>query len=296
VEREEAGTLSSAELAQIAVNAVLLSGILALVALGFSLVWGIMNIVNLSHGAFIVMGAYLTFWLHQLGHVDPFLSIPISMVVLFVVGYVVQMTLINQIIRAPLLATFLLTFGLETLIVNLLTFFFKADTRSVQTSYSGAGLVLGPVRISYIRLDALFVSLALVLALGAFLSRTRTGRAIRATGMDLDSARLTGVNVRVIYGVTYAIGAALAGAAGSLLSMVVAFDPNLGGPFTERAFVVCVLGGLGNVVTVLVGALVYAVVEVFVGSRLPELSQAVTFAIVVLVLVVRPQGIAGRPQ
>jgi len=287
--------MSSAELGQIAVNALLLSGILALVALGFSLVWGIMNIVNLSHGAFIVVGAYLTFWLHELAHVDPFLSIPISMVTLFGLGYLVQRTLINQVIRAPLLATFLLTFGLEILIVNLLNFFFKADTRSVQTSYSGSGFALGPVRVPYIRLAALLVSLALVLALGAFLNRTRLGRAIRATGMDLDAARLSGVKVRTIYGLTYAIGAALAGAAGSLVSMLVAFDPNIGGGYTERAFVICVLGGLGNVVNVLIGAAVYSVVEVFVGSRLPAFSQAVTFGILVLVLVVRPHGIAGKP-
>jgi branched-chain amino acid transport system permease protein len=287
--------MSSAELGQIAVNALLLSGILALVALGFSLVWGIMNIVNLSHGAFIVVGAYLTFWLHELAHVDPFLSIPISMVVLFGLGYLIQRTLINQVIRAPLLATFLLTFGLEILIVNLLNFFFKADTRSVQTSYSGSGFVVGPVRVPYIRLAALLVSLALVLALGAFLNRTRLGRAIRATGMDLDAARLSGVKVRTIYGLTYAIGAALAGAAGSLISMLVAFDPNIGGGYTERAFVICVLGGLGNVVNVLIGAAVYSVVEVFVGSRLPAFSQAVTFGILVLVLVVRPHGIAGKP-
>ena len=286
--------MTSVELAQIAVNALLLSGILALVALGFSLVWGIMNIVNLSHGAFIVVGAYLTFWMHELWRIDPFLSIPISMLVLFGLGYLVQMGLINQIIRAPLLATFLLTFGLEILIVNLLNFFFKADTRSVMTSYSGAGFSLATVRVPYIRLGALLVSLALVLSLGAFLNRSRLGRAIRATGMDLDAARLTGVNVRKTYGLTFAIGAALAGAAGSLLSMVVAFDPNLGGGYTERAFVICVLGGLGNVVNVLIGAAIYAVVEVFVGSRLPALSQAVTFGILVLLLIVRPQGIAGR--
>src|SRR5262249_42901263 len=193
-------TMSSAELGQIAVNALLLSGILALVALGFSLVWGIMNIVNLSHGAFIVVGAYLTFSLHELAHLDPFVSIPISMVALFGLGYVIQRTLINQVIRAPLLATFLLTFGLEILIVNLLNFFFKADTRSVQTAYSGSGFTLGPVRVPYIRLAALLVSLALVLALGAFLNRTRLGRAIRPTGMDLDAARRSGVEARAAYG------------------------------------------------------------------------------------------------
>ena len=154
--------MTGAEIGQIAVNAVLLSGILALVALGFSLVWGIMNIVNLSHGAFIVVGAYTTFWLHQLLHVDPFVSIPVSMAVLFGIGYALQRGLINQVIRAPLLATFLLTFGLEILIVNLLNFFFKADTRSVTTAYTGKGFDVGPVRVPGLRLGALAVALLLV--------------------------------------------------------------------------------------------------------------------------------------
>src|SRR3974390_992923 len=154
-----------------------------------------MNIVNLAHGAFIVLGAYVTFFLNEFWHVDPFLSIPVSMLALFTFGWGVQRGLINQVIRAPLLATFLLTFGLELLIVNLVNFFFKADLRSVTTSYSGTGFTLGPVRIPYIRLGALGVSLVLVAALAWFLKSTRAGRAIRATGMDLDAARLSGVKV-----------------------------------------------------------------------------------------------------
>jgi len=286
--------VSAGELGQIFVNAVLLSGILALVALGFSLVWGIMNIVNLAHGAFIVLGAYVTFFLHELWHVDPFLSIPVSMLVLFSLGWGIQRGLVNQVIRAPLLATFLLTFGLELLIVNLINYFFKADLRSVTTPYSGTGFTLGPVRIPYIRLGALAVSLVLVAALAWALKATRLGRAIRATGLDLDAARLTGVKVASVYAATFAIGAALAGAAGSLLSMIVPFDPNLGGTYTQRAFVICVLGGLGNVANVVIGAAIFAFVDVFVGARLPSLSRAVTFAILVVLLMVRPQGIAGK--
>lgn len=286
--------MSSSELAQIAVNAILLSGILALVALGFSLVWGIMNIVNLAHGAFVVLGAYLTFYLNELAGVDPFVAIPLSMIVLFVVGWVIQRVLINQVVRAPLLATFLLTFGLEILIVNLINFFFKADLRSVTTRYSGTGLILGTTRVPYIRLAALIIALLLVFLTATFLRVTKQGRAIRATGMDIDAARLTGVRVGSIYALTYAIGAALAGAAGSLLSMIVPFGPNLGGAYTQRAFVICVLGGLGAVGNVVLGAIIYAFVDVFVGSRLPALSQAFTFAILVILLVLRPQGIAGK--
>jgi len=286
--------MSSAEFAQIAVNAILLSGILALVALGFSLVWGIMNIVNLAHGAYVVLGAYFTFYLHELAGVDPFVSIPLSMLVLFALGFVIQKTLINQVVRAPLLATFLLTFGLEILIVNLVNFFFKADLRSVTTQYTGTGWTLGAVRVPYIRLAALGIAMLLVLLAAWFLRSTRAGRAIRATGMDIDAARLTGVKVATIYSLTYAIGAALAGAAGSLLSMIVPFDPNFGGAYTQRAFVISVLGGLGEVANVVFGALIYAFVDVFVGARLPELSQAFTFAALVLLLVLRPQGIAGK--
>ena len=286
--------MSSAEFAQIAVNAILLSGILALVALGFSLVWGIMNIVNLAHGAFVVLGAYFTFYLNELAGVDPFVSIPLSMVTLFIIGFIVQRVLINQVVRAPLLATFLLTFGLEILIVNLVNYFFKADLRSVTTRYTGTGWTLGVVRVPYIRLAALGIALVLVALTAWFLRSTRQGRAIRATGMDIDAARLTGVKVGTIYSLTFAIGASLAGAAGSLLSMIVPFDPNIGGIYTQRAFVISVLGGLGEVANVLLGAVLYAFVDVFVGARLPELSQAFTFAALVILLVLRPEGIAGK--
>ncbi len=286
--------MNPAEFGQIAVNAVLLSGILALVALGFSLVWGIMNIVNLSHGAFVVLGAYLTFFLHELVGLDPFVTIPLAMIALFLLGFMVQRVLINQVIRAPLLATFLLTFGLEILIVNLVNYFFKADLRSVTTRYTGTGITLGPLRIPYIRLAALGISVLLVAVTAAFLKSTRQGRAIRATGMDIDAARLTGVKVAQIYALTFAIGASLAGGAGSLLSMIVPFDPNLGETYTQRAFVICVLGGLGDVGNVILGAILYAFVDVFVGARLPEMSQAFTFGVLVLLLVLRPQGIAGK--
>lgn len=286
--------MSAAEFGQILINALLLSGILALVALGFALVWGIMNIVNLAHGAFIMLGAYLTFWLRYSFGLDPFATLPLTMLALFAFGFAIQKLLVNQVIRAPLLSTFLLTFGLEILIVNLVNYFFKADLRSVTTRYTGLSLAVGPLRVPYIRLAALGIALALVLALWLFLTRTRLGSAIRATGMDIDAARLTGVKVARIYALTFGIGAALAGAAGTLLSLMVSFDPNIGGGFTQRAFVICVLGGLGNVLNVILGSFAYACIEVLVGSRAPELSQAVPFALLVVLLILRPRGIAGK--
>ena len=282
------------ELGHIAVNALLLSGILALVALGFSLVWGILNIVNLAHGAFIVLGAYITFYLHELAGIDPFLTIPISMLLVFLIGFAIQKVVINRVVRAPILVTFLLTFGLQILIVNLVNYFCKADQRSVTTDYTGTGFEIGDVRVPYIRLAALAISVVLVGATGWFLRATRPGRAIRATGMDIDAARLTGVNVAFIYSLTYGIGAALAAAAGSLLAMIVPFDPNFGNIYTFWAFVISVVGGLGSLGNVLIGAVVMAFVQVFVGARMPALSHAVTFAVLVVLLVIRPRGIAGR--
>lgn len=279
---------------QTLINGLLLGGTLALVALGFSIVWGVLNIINIAHGAFIMLGAYVTYWTFTLWGVDPFLSIPLAMITMFVLGYVVQRFIINLVIRAPLLVTFLLTFGLEIIIVNLALFFWKGDFRSVTTAYSGVGWVVGGLKVPYVRLAALGISLLLALLLHLFMTRTKTGNAIRATGMDIDAARLMGVNIAPTYALTYAIGAALAGAAGSLISMSLPIYPNMAGGWTLRSFVIVVMGGLGSIPAVLLGALLFAMVEVFGGFFLPGLKDALAFATLVLVLIVRPSGIAGK--
>ncbi len=286
--------MSGVEFTQGVVNAILLGGTLTLVAIGFSIVWGILNIINIAHGAVIMLGAYTTYWLFTLLGVDPFLSIPISMILFFVFGYLIQRYLINLVIRAPLLVTFLLTFALEILIINLATFFWKGDLRSVTPSYSGAGLTLGGVQIPYVRLAAFIISLLLTALLHIFMTYTRTGNAIRATGMDIDAARLQGVKIAHTYALTFAIGSALAGAAGSLISVSFPIDPTMGGAYTLRAFLICVLGGLGSIPGVMAGALIYAFIEVFSGIYVPGLKDAIALFVLVLVLIVRPSGIAGK--
>ncbi|MEO8461969.1 MAG: branched-chain amino acid ABC transporter permease [Chloroflexota bacterium] len=285
---------------QSVVNILLLSGVLTIVALGFSIVWGVMNIINLVHGAFIMVGAYVTYWLFVLAGVDPFLSIPISMAVLFAIGYVLQRSVINLVMRAPLLVTFLLTFGLEIIVINLALFFWKSDLRAVTTSYSGSSLSLFPdasgngIEVPYVKLAVFVVAMVLTLLTHLVMTRTRMGRAIRATGMDKDAAQLTGVKIAQIYAVTFAIGAALAGAAGALIATSQSIQPGFGGSYTLRAFVIVVLGGLGSIPAVILGALVFAAAEVLTGLWQPGLIQAVTFGLLVIVLVVRPSGIAGK--
>ncbi len=283
---------------QILVNWLLLGSLYAAVALGFSLVWGIMNIVNLAHGAFIVVGAYTAFWTYTHLHLDPYLGIPLTMLVLFAIGWIVQYVAINRVIRAPLLVTFLLTFGLDLLITDLVQQFFSSDLRSINTLYASAGLDIGAVHIPFDRLVAAIISILLTAALSYFLSRTRTGNAILATGMDRDAARLMGISIRHTYALTFAIGAALAGAAGAMLAELYPFDPSAGGAFTLQAFVIVVLGGVGTPWGAVAGGLVFGLAETVI-PLIPGVGlgydNAIAFTVLVAVLIFRPNGILGKP-
>ena len=283
---------------QALVNWLLLGSLYGAVALGFSLVWGIMNIVNLAHGAFIIVGAYTAFWLYTQLHIDPYISIPLTMAVLFIIGWIVQYVAINRVIRAPLLVTFLLTFGLDLLIADLVQQFFSSDLRSINTAYAGNGLDIGSTHIAFDHLIAAVIAILLTAALNYFLTRTRTGNAILATGMDRDAARLMGISIRNTYALTFAIGAALAGAAGAMLSELYPFDPSSGGTFTLRAFVIVVLGGLGTPWGVLAGGLVFGLAETVVPlipGVGPGYDDAIAFAVLVAVLIFRPNGLLGKP-
>lgn len=292
-------------LAQDLVNGILAGGILAVVALGFSLVWGIMNIINLAHGAFIMLGAYVTYQLFTSLHVDPFVSLPISFVLLFALGYLIQRYVLNWVARAPILTTFLLTFGLSLLVVNIALIVWTGDTRGVTTTYSGTNFTLGDVTVPWAKLYTLLAALAITGAMQLWLTRTRTGRAIRATSMDIGAAQLSGVRVTEIYAVVFALGAGLAGVAGTLISLSYALNPTMGDPFLIKAFVVCVLGGLGSVQGALVGGLAYGIIEAFatqidvtIGTQHISgsgLQDAIALVVLLVVLIVRPTGIMGRP-
>ena len=277
------------------VNGLLAGGIFAVVALGFSLVWGIMNIINLAHGAFVMLGAYTAFVLFSAWNVDPFVSVPIAFVVLFAVGYGLQRGVLNFVVRAPILTTFLLTFGLSLLIVNLVLLVFHGDVKGITTAYSGANFSIGAVTVAWTKLLTLLVALAITALMQLFLTRTKTGRAIRATSMDIGAAQLSGVRVAHLYAIVFGLGAGLAGAAGALISLSYSLQPSMGDPFVITAFVVCVLGGLGSVSGALVGGLVYGVVESFGAQYVGTgVQDAVALVVLLIVLIVRPTGIMGR--
>jgi branched-chain amino acid transport system permease protein len=281
---------------QATVNGLLQGGLLALVAVGFSLVWGVMNIVNLAHGAFVLIGAYIGWKLQTAAGIDPLLAMVVAAVALLGAGYLLQRYLINLVVNAPIWMTLLLTFGLSLLLVNGLILLFTGDFRAIQTSYGSDGFSVGDVRVPYGRLIAFALAIGFTLALVWFMDRTRLGLAIKATGMDRAAARLMGVKVRRVYGLTFGIAAGLAGAAGAIYGTVDTFSPSDAGGFTLQSFVIAVLGGLGNMWGALAGGLVLGVVQAWSGQYLGgTLINAVAFAVLVAVLVVRPAGLLGKP-
>jgi branched-chain amino acid transport system permease protein len=270
-------------------------GLLGLIAVGFSLVWGVMNIVNLAHGAFVILGAYVSWQLNDWIGLDPFLGMFVAGAVLFVFGYAIQRWLINLVVNGPVFITLLLTFGLDLMIVQGMNIAFSADYRGIQTSYAGNSLHLGGIQVPLGRLLAFGVSVVVTLALVTLVNRTRTGLAIMATGMDRAAARLMGIRARHVYALTFGIAAGLAGMAGTMVGTVGTFNPAAAGGYTLLSFVIAVLGGLGNMYGALIGGLVIGLVEAWGGQYLSGTwVNALAFLVLVIVLIVRPSGLLGR--
>ncbi len=282
---------------QNAINGLLIGGTYATVAVGFSLVWGILNVINIAHGALVMLGAYVTYWLFTLYHVDPLLSLPLTGALLFAFGYPLQRLVINQVVRASFFITFLLTFGLELLITNLALAAWTADFRSVTTSYSGWSVAVGPIALPVVRIVSLLIALLTAAALQLVMTRTRLGGAIRATASDQEAARLMGIPIAHVYALTFAIAAATAGIAGSLISLSFPIYPAMGAGYTLIAFVTCVLGGLGSVPGALLGGLILGLLQTYAASWLgPNFDNIIAFSVLILVLLVRPAGLLGRAQ
>lgn len=282
-------------LAQILANGVLLGGLYAVMALGLALVWGVLNIVNLAHGSFIMLGGYCAWYLfHGLG-IDPFLGLPLTAAVLFVLGYALQRGVLNLIVRAPMFNTLLLTFGLDVVLSYLAQIAFSADFRAINPAYAGSQVHWGALVLPVARLGAFGAALVLTVGVWLFLLHTRLGRAIRATAQNLVAARLYGVEPRHLYAMTFAIGVALAGAAGALYGTVSQINPYIGASLTLKSFAIAIIGGLDNPLGVLVGGLILGVIEALTTLYIgPTFGDVASFGILVAVLIVRPTGLLGR--
>lgn len=275
--------------AQLLVNGVLLGGLYGLMALGMALVWGVLNIVNLAHGALIMLGGYCVYFLFTGLGIDPFAALPLAMAMMFCVGYLLQRFVLNLIIRSAQLNTLLITFGLEVVLTYLAQLAFSADLRTINPTYAGANVTLLGVTIPLVRLGAFITALILAGGLWLLLERTRLGRAIRATAQNLTAARLYGVNPAQLYAITFGLGAALAGAAGGLYGMVSQVTPYIGATLTAKSFVITILGGLENPFGIILGGLFIGMAEALAAIYIgPTYTDAISFGLLVLILVARP--------
>jgi branched-chain amino acid transport system permease protein len=280
-------------IAQYIANGLLIGSLYACVAVGFSLIYGVLNIINVMHGSFVVLGAYITIYCAQILNISPLLSAPIACAVLFVAGYLIQRLLINEVIAAPILISFTLTFGLDLLLNNAMIQAFTATPRSLLLDYGS--ITVAGVSLSVARLGAMVLALVLTALLYWLLRHSKMGRAIIAVRMDRHAAALLGIKVPNIYALTFGIGALMAAAAGGAMAFVFPITPLLSTTFLGKSFVICVLGGLGSVPGALLGGIALGMLESFgavvFGS---QWSTTVGFALMLAVLVIRPTGLAGR--
>lgn len=281
--------------AQVLINALVLGCLYACIAIGFSLVWGVLNVINLIHGSFIVLGAYLAWGLYQSLHISPWYALVVAAPVFFVLGYVIQRLILNRVITAPVLVTLTLTFGLDLILNNAMIFYFTADYRKLTLMPPMGSISLFGVVVPVDRLIATAAALALTGILYLILRRLRVGRAIIAVRLDRDAAVLMGVDVNSIYAIAFGIGTALAGCAGVLMALIFPISPLTSTAYLGKAFVVCVLGGLGSVSGALAGGILLALIE-GIGSTIigPAHATTLSFVLLIIFLIARPQGLLGR--
>ena len=279
----------------------LLGGLYGLAAAGLSLIFGVLKVLNVAHGDLIMIGGYAAFWLAGGWGLDPFAALLVVVPLTAALGLVLYQGLFSFVVRfheeTRIKNSLLISFGLVLVLQAMAVRFFTADERTISTTYSLEALTIGTLRIPIVRLAGFVVAVVAALALEWMMSRTRFGRALRATSEDWTRAALTGIDVRRVYLVAFAISAALAGIAGSVVSLGYSVSPSIGLEWTLKALIVVVLAGLGSVFGTFLGGVLLGVAEatsvLFIGGAYREVVGLVLF---VLVLLVRPSGLFGRTR
>lgn len=283
------------ELVQALINGILQGGVYAAAAVGLSLIFGVSGILNAAHGELVMLGAFATYWLFTLYHVDALLTLPISFGLLFVFGWTLQYFVLHRTLGRPILLSLLVTFGISVILVNVALRLWSGDYRMMRIPYFEHSLILGPFIVPLSRVVACVVGVGMVAGLSWLLARTRLGRMIRATAQDGEMARMLGVNPRAIYAMTFGLGAGVSGVAGSLVAFYTPVEPNMGLTYTLFAFAVVVLGGLGYTAGVVWGGLTLGVAQALTETYLEAgLSLLVAFVLLYAILRFMPAGIIGK--
>ena len=278
----------------VVMDGILLGLIYAIAGLGLSLVLGIMGIVNVAHSAFIMLGSFFAFELFRRLGIDPIFAFFLSLPVFFFLGILVYQLLITRVERAPQTQGLVAMFGLMVLIENVGTIAWTTDTRVITAAYTNTSVVIGGVRLVHVKLIAGLLALVLVAGFWAFLRFTLVGRAIRAMGQNREAATTIGVNVAQLSAIMFGFGIACAGAAGVALAMIFPFSPNTQVQWLAWAFLVVILGGLGNVANTLVAGLVVGLIQTVCTAFMPfDYVYLVLYVLLAVVLVVRREGLSG---
>ena len=280
---------------QILANGLLLGGLYALLAVGLTLIFGVLRVVNFAHAEFMMLGMFGTYWVWALTGMDPYLATLLVIPAIFALGILVDRLILQRTIGAPEVTVVFATLGLSILLQNTALTLWTADIRSVTTAYSGMVWRLGVIRISVPMLISFAVAMASALALWLFLTRTLYGKAIQAVAQNREAAALMGIDVRRVYMWTFAAAVTAAGAMGGLIAPLFSVFPTVGTGYIVTIFVIVVLGGLGSVPGAVLAALLIDLTEAIAGYLIGSAwAELAVFLIFLAVLVARPQGFFGR--
>lgn len=281
-------------LLQLIVNGLLLGGIYALISIGLTLIFGVVRVINFAHGEFLMLSMYITYFCHVLFGFNPYWSLLISVPLMFLAGMAIDQLIIRPLRNAPSYMQVFATVGLSIVILNLALFLFTGDYQSINLPFAKTSLQWGGISVNYAKL-VIFVAAILVSAgLFLLLKYTDMGRQIRAIAQDRMAAQLMGINLNRLYMLTFGIGTALVAVAGALILPIYYVFPSVGVYFVLTAFVVVVLGGMGNMVGALLGGFIIGITDALSGYYIdPSLKEVVYFVIFLIVLLIRPSGLMG---
>jgi branched-chain amino acid transport system permease protein len=280
---------------QAAVSGLMFGGVIALIAVGVSLIWGVMDLINFAYGEYLMWAMYLTFFLYAAAGLDAILSVPVNAVVLFGAGLLTYKLVIRTVLRGPIFAQMLCTFGLFVFLRHAAYLLFRPDDRQARSALVEGIVTLGSVRLSLAELAAFGGSVVATTVLFWFLKHTKTGKALRAVAQDREAALALGIETDRLYGIAWGISAAAAGIAGALISPFIYVNPLVGDVFLLPGFAAVALGGFGNVHGAFVGGLIIGVVNVVGGTlTMPKIKLALVYLVFVGVLFLRPKGMWGR--
>jgi branched-chain amino acid transport system permease protein len=282
------------QLAQQLINGLLIGCVYSLIAIGLTLIWGVMNIVNFAHGDFLMLGMFTSFWCYTLFHIDPLFSIPLCGILLFGLGVLIYKFAVSKVMRGPMLAQLVVTFGISMLISNIAVLLWTPDFRVIDKPMLTGTWSFGLVQISVVKVVASLGSVIVSGALMLFLNRSKIGKAILATEMNRDSALLMGINTDRVNALSFGIGSALVGIAGGFLAMYYYIYPQVGGLFGLLSFAIVALGGFGSISGAFIAGILVGLVQTLGGYFFdPAYKYAIVFMLYLLVVWFKPQGLRG---